>query len=210
MELPKIYRYNLEYLKIKQEHYCYPFLDPRKKKENTKKNQFRRNLKKKRAQNNVVLNGIVLFLPLDTQQGKKRFCSPAFSRSPSLLKPKKPTRPTPHLMPCHWGKNAEGASPTVALGRLPSGCQPPPTPVSWLDMGSRSLSLFFPINTSGEKGKEGGGFEKEETGEERDKKTERGDCFEKQRWTRREKRGDEQRGKDLSWWNNKGKNRKET
>jgi hypothetical protein len=41
-------------------------------------------------------------------------------------------------------------------------------------MGSRSLSLFFPINTSGEKGKEGGGFEKEETGEERDKKNREG------------------------------------
>jgi hypothetical protein len=37
MELPKIYRYNLEYLKIKQEHYCYPFLDPRKKKREYKK-----------------------------------------------------------------------------------------------------------------------------------------------------------------------------
>lgn len=160
----------------------------------------------------------MLYLPLDTQQGKKRFCSPAFSCSPSLLKPKKPTRPTPHLMPCHWGKNTEEASPAVALRRLPSGYQPPPTPMSWLDMGSRSLSLFFPINTSREKGKEGGRFWKrrnrgenfEITGEERDKKTERGDCFEKQRWTRREKRGDEQRGKDLSWWNNKGKNRKET
>jgi hypothetical protein len=34
-----------------------------------------------------------------------------------------------------------------------------------LDRGSRPLSLLFPINASREKGKEGGGFEKKETGE---------------------------------------------
>jgi len=46
-------------------------------------------------------------------------------------------------------------------------------------------------------------------GEERDEKTEKGDCFEKQKQTRKENRGDEQRGEDLSWRKNKGKNRKE-
>jgi len=56
-------------------------------------------LKKRRgkAQNGFVLNGTIsLLLPLNAQRrGKKKFFSPAFSRSLSLPKPKKKYRQSP-------------------------------------------------------------------------------------------------------------------
>ena len=51
-------------------------------------------------------------------------------------------------------------------------------------------------------------LKKKKKGRKETKNTKKGDCFEKQRRPRRENRGDEQRGEDLSWWKNKGKNRK--
>jgi hypothetical protein len=64
-------------------------------------------------------------------------------------------------------------------------------------MGSRSLSLFFPINTSRGKGKEGGGFEKKETGEKilrlqgrKETKKQKGEIVLKNRDEQGEKKGE--------------------
>jgi len=99
--------------------------------------------KRKKKWNSAVLNDTVLLFPLHTQrQGKKMFCSPItpISLSPSthLHKPKSiDTTYAPH-----WHRRKKKwTSPA-------SGClvvtRTPPTPVPWLDRGSRPLSPFFP------------------------------------------------------------------
>jgi hypothetical protein len=65
------------------------------------KRHVQKNKEKEEAQNNVVLNGIVLLHPLDTQrQGKKKFLSHATPLSSLSLSPPSPlaqilTPPTP-------------------------------------------------------------------------------------------------------------------
>jgi hypothetical protein len=83
--------------------------------------------KKKGAQNSAVLNGTVLLLPLDAQQGKN-LCSPAtLLLSLSLPKQKKINQQRPPLAKTLTrglppDEKTEGTSPPGNLRRLPSGC----------------------------------------------------------------------------------------
>jgi hypothetical protein len=117
MELPKIYRYNLEYLKIKQEHYCYPFLDPRKKKKKRiqKKNQFRRNLKKKKSTKQCRFEWHCALSSLGHAAGEEEVLFPCvfpLPLSPETQKTNK-THTPPHALPlrqkCRGGKPYSGS-----------------------------------------------------------------------------------------------------
>jgi hypothetical protein len=102
---------------------------------------------KKKPQNRVVLNDTMLLLPLDTQQGKKKFCSPMFSLSLSL-----PTCPNPDINPRPlWPTTImEGAwepCPAGSSGRLHKGRLSHPTLSSWLYKGRVAPTPLAPINT---------------------------------------------------------------
>jgi hypothetical protein len=102
------------------------------------------------ALNSVVLNGTVglLFPWTRTGRGRRRF-SPLHFPSPFLSQNQKnPTRPTPHLMPCHWGENVDGTSPA---GSCLVAAWPHYNPYAMIGQGYSPLSPFFSlINTNRE------------------------------------------------------------
>jgi len=93
--------------------------------------------------------------PAHVEAGEEEVYSPAFPRSLSLPKSKKPeTTRAPHLAP---NKTSRGNKP---CGWPWGGClvafQPPPTPVPWLNRGSRPLSPFFFYKYRHKRGTKGG------------------------------------------------------
>ena len=94
---------------------------------------------KKKNWNSAVQNGTILLLPLHMQrQGKKRFAPLYFF--PISFSSLAQTLKWPMSLTWHQMKKTEGTSPA---GNCPVAARTPPTPVPWLDMGSRPLSPLF-------------------------------------------------------------------